>query len=431
MTRSSRLAGFFNLSPGERLERLGFFADLTAAERDTLRDGASLTLEQADRMIENVVGTYALPLGIATNFRIDDRDYLIPMVVEEPSVVAGASYAAKLARQGGGFHTVADPSRMIGQVQIVEVPNPEAARLRLLEARGDILALANEQDPVIVELGGGATDLEVRVLHQSPVGPMLVVHLIYDTCDAMGANTVNTAVEAVAPLVEHLTSGRAVLRILSNLADRRLARARCVVPKEALATHGFTAEHGVRRILEAYAFAACDPYRAATHNKGIMNGIDAVALAIGNDWRALEAGAHAYASRGGRYGPLTTWERNGGGDLVGSIELPMAVGIVGGASRVHPQAQVALQVLGVSSARELAGVMASVGLAQNLAALRALAMEGIQQGHMKLHARQLAMAAGAKGERVAEVAERMEAEGVVRLDRAEAILRELRKGDDA
>jgi hydroxymethylglutaryl-CoA reductase len=431
MTHSSRLAGYFKLSPKERLEQLGAFAGLTADERHVLREGSSLSLEQAEGMIENVVGTYALPLGIATNFLVNDRDYLIPMVIEEPSVVAGASYAAKLARQGGGFHTVTDPSHMIGQVQIVEVADPDAARLRLLGAKEDILALANEQDPVIVDLGGGAKDLEVRSLGHSPVGPMLVVHLIYDTCDAMGANTVNTAMEALAPLMEELTSGRVVLRILSNLADRRLARAQCVIPKEALATHGFTGEEGAQRILEAYAFAACDPYRAATHNKGIMNGIDAVAVAIGNDWRALEAGAHAYASRDGQYGPLTTWERNGDGDVTGSIELPMAVGVVGGASKVHPQARLALEVLGVSGARELAGVMAAVGLAQNLAALRALAMEGIQQGHMKLHARQLAMAAGATGDQVTAVADRMVAEGVMRLDRAEAILRELRKDEDA
>ncbi|MGM0401472.1 MAG: hydroxymethylglutaryl-CoA reductase, degradative [Chloroflexota bacterium] len=430
MMRSSRLPGFFRLSPEERWECVGDFADLAGEERDALRDGISLTLAQAERMIENVVGTYALPLGVATNFLIDDRDYLIPMVIEEPSVVAGASYAAKLARQGGGFHTVVDPSHMIGQVQIVDVADPEAARLRLLAAKEEILALANEQDPVIVDMGGGAKDLKVRSFCHSPAGPMLVAHLIYDTCDAMGANTVNTAVEAVAPLVEDLTTGRVVLRILSNLADRRLARARCVVPQEALATHGFTGEEGVRRILEAYAFAVCDPYRAATHNKGIMNGIDGVALAIGNDWRALEAGAHAYASHGGGYGPLTTWERNAEGDLVGSIELPMAVGVVGGASKAHPQARLNLEVLGVSSARELAGVMASVGLAQNLAALRALAMEGIQQGHMKLHARQLAMAAGAVEEQVAAVAERMVAEGVVRLDRAEAILKKLQEGEE-
>lgn len=430
MMQSSRLPGFFRLSPEERLEHLGDFANLALDEREMLRDAASLTLEQADRMIENVVGTYGLPFGIATNFQIDEQDYLIPMSIEEPSVVAGASYAAKLARQGGGFHTVTDPSHMIGQVQIVEVPDPMAARLRVLEAKEEILTSANEQDPVIVDLGGGAKDLTVRSFAHSPVGPMLVMHLIYDTCDAMGANTVNTAVEAVAPLIEELTSGRVVLRILSNLADRRLARARCVVPQKALAGHGFTGEEGVRRILEAYAFAACDPYRATTHNKGVMNGIDAVALAIGNDWRALEAGAHAYASHDGRYRPLTAWERNGKGDLAGSIELPLAVGTVGGASKVHPQARLALEVLGVSSARELAGVMASVGLAQNLAALRALAMEGIQEGHMKLHARQLAMAAGARGERVAAVAERMVTEGVVRLDRAEDILRELQEDED-
>jgi len=276
-----------------------------------------------------------------------------------------------------------------------------------------------------VRLGGGARGIEVRLVEQSPVGPMLVVHLIYDTRDAMGANAVNTAVEALSPLVERLTGGRVALRILSNLADRRLARAWCVVPKEALSLEGLSPQQGVQRLIEAHAFALADPYRAATHNKGIMNGIDALAIATGNDWRAIEAGAHAYAARTGRYMPLSSWERNADGDLAGSIELPVAAGTVGGATRVHPQARVALKVLGVASARELAQVMAAVGLAQNLAALRALAMEGIQRGHMKLHARQVAMASGAPEHLVARVAGRMIAEGVVRPDRAEAILAEL------
>jgi len=424
--RSSRLPAFFQLTPHERAQRVQDFASLSDAELALLGDTGGLSLDQAERMIENVVGVYGLPLGIATNFRINGRDYLIPMAIEEPSVVAGLSYAAKLVRQGGGFHTSSDEPLMIGQIQVLDVADPAAARQRLLAAKDELLALANAQDPVIVKLGGGAKDIEVRLIPNSPVGPMLVVHLLYDVRDAMGANVVNTAVEALAPTVERVSGGRVVLRILSNLADRRLARAWCLVPKEALALEGLSAEQGVQRLLEAHAFAVADPYRAATHNKGIMNGIDAVAIATGNDWRAIEAGAHAYAARSGAYLPLSTWERDAQGNLVGSIELPLAVGIVGGATKVHPKARLALKILGVTTARELAEVMAAVGLGQNLAALRALAMEGIQQGHMKLHARQVAMAAGATGELVDRLAERLISEGAIRVDRAEAILAELR-----
>jgi len=424
---SSRLPGFFKLSPQDRAERVRAFAGLTPEQLDTLQDDGALTLEQADRMIENVVGVYGLPLGIATNFCVNGCGYLIPMVIEEPSVVAGLSYAAKLIGGGGGFRAVSDEPQMIGQVQILDLADPAAARLRLLAAKDKLLELANAQDPVIVGLGGGARDLETHLIPHSPVGPMLIAHLIYDTRDAMGANTVNTALEALTPSIERLTGGRVALRILSNLADRRLARASGIVPKESLALEGLTPEQGVQRVLEAYAFAVASPYRAATHNKGIMNGIDAVAIATGNDWRAIEAGAHAYAARTGCYTSLTTWERNGDGDLVGSIEMPLAVGIVGGATKVHPKARVALKILGVSSARELSEVMAAVGLAQNLAAIRALAMEGIQRGHMKLHARQVAMAAGATGDLIARLAERLVAEGTIRIDRAEAILQELRE----
>jgi len=424
--RSSRLPAFFQLTPHERAQRVQDFASLSDAELALLGDTGGLSLDQAERMIENVVGVYGLPLGIVTNFRINGRDYLIPMAIEEPSVVAGLSYAAKLVRQGGGFHTSSDEPLMIGQIQVLDVADPAAARQRLLAAKDELLALANAQDPVIVKLGGGAKDIEVRLIPNSPVGPMLVVHLLYDVRDAMGANVVNTAVEALAPTVERVSGGRVVLRILSNLADRRLARAWCLVPKEALALEGLSAEQGVQRLLEAHAFAVADPYRAATHNKGIMNGIDAVAIATGNDWRAIEAGAHAYAARSGAYLPLSTWERDAQGNLVGSIELPLAVGIVGGATKVHPKARLALKILGVTTARELAEVLAAVGLGQNLAALRALAMEGIQQGHMKLHARQVAMAAGATGELVDRLAERLISEGAIRVDRAEAILAELR-----
>ncbi len=423
--KSSRLPGFYDLSLDERLARIGEWAALTAKEINTLKGEEGLSPAQADHMIENVVGVHALPLGMATNFLINGRHYLIPMAIEEPSVVAGASYAARLVREGGGFVTASTEALMIGQIQVLGLADPWAARFELLAARERILALADQTDPVIVGLGGGARDLEVRVIPESAVGPMLVVHLIYDCRDAMGANTINTAVEALAPLVEELTGGRVRLRILSNLADRRLARAKCLVPASALAFKGFSGQEVVQGIVEAYALAAHDPYRAATHNKGIMNGIDAVVIATGNDWRAIEAGAHAYAARSGRYTSLSTWARNEDGDLVGTIELPLAVGIVGGATRVHPGAQVALKILGVESARELAEVTAAVGLAQNLAAVRALATEGIQRGHMELHARQVAIAAGASGQLIQQVAARLVAEGKVRLDRAQEILKEL------
>lgn len=421
---SSRLPGFYKLAPEERAARVGDAMGLHADDLAALTPEGGLRIAQADTMIENVVGVYGLPLGIATNFTVNGRDVLVPMAVEEPSVVAGVSYAARLARAGGGFYADADDPIMIGQMQVLDLADPAAARLRLLAARTELLERANAVDPVIVGLGGGARAIEARAFEESPVGPMLVVHLLYDARDAMGANAVNTAVEALAPLVERITGGRVALRILSNLADRRLARAWGVVPKGELALEGLTPEEGVQRLIEAYALAVVDPYRAATHNKGIMNGVDAVAIATGNDWRAIEAGAHSYAARSGRYAPLTTWERDAEGNLAGAIELPMAVGTVGGATKAHPQARVALRILGTQSARELAGIMAAVGLAQNLAALRALAMEGIQRGHMALHARQVAMAAGATGDLVERVAVRLVAEGVVRLDRAQAILAE-------
>lgn len=426
MERSSRLADFHHLPRAARAQVVGDFAALSAEELALLQAEGGLSLAQAESMIENVVGTYALPLGIATNFTINARDVLIPLVVEEPSVVAGLSYAARLVREGGGFHTSSDEPLMIGQMQILDLADPAAARLRLLAAKAELLAQADALHPTARKRGGGARDIVVRLIENSAVGPMLVLHLLYDVRDAMGANVVNTAVEALAPEVERLSGGRVALRILSNLADRRLARAWGVVPQGMLAREGLTAEQGVQRLLEAHAFAAVDPYRAATHNKGIMNGMDAMALATGNDWRALEAGAHSYAARSGHYGPLTTWERNAQGDLVGSIELPLAVGTVGGNTQAHPQARVGLKILGVQSARELAEVMAAVGLAQNLAALRALAMEGIQRGHMRLHARQVALSAGAVGEEMERVAAQMVAECAIRVERARAILLDLR-----
>ena len=426
MDKSSRLGGFYKLSPQERIDTLQEFADLTQEEAKALSGVAGLGLTQADHMIENVVGVFGLPLGIATNFLINGRDYLIPMAIEEPSVVAGASFAARLVRDGGGFKTSSDEPWMIGQIQVLDVGDPWAARFELLAAKERILSLANEQDPVILKLGGGAKDLEVRVVEHSPAGPMLIVHLIYDARDAMGANTVNTAVEAVAPLVAGISGGRTLLRIISNLADRRMARAKGMILVSSLAHGEFSGEQVAKGIVEAWAFAAADPYRAATHNKGIMNGIDAVVIATGNDWRAIEAGAHSYAARSGRYTPLSTWQLDTDGNLIGTLELPMAVGIIGGATRVHPAAKAALRLLGVKTARELAEIIAAVGLAQNLAALRALASEGIQRGHMKLHARQVAIAAGAEGEMIDRVVQAMLDEKVIRLDKAEAILNQLR-----
>jgi len=423
MSKSSRLAGFYKLGPAERLMELRQFADLTEEEALALAGSRGLDLSHADHMIENAVGVLGLPLGVATNFRINGHDYMIPMAIEEPSVVAGASFAARLVLGGGGFRTCSDEPCMIGQLQVLDIKDPWAARFELLAAKERILALANAQDPVIVQLGGGARDMEVRIIEQSPVGPMLVLHLIYDARDAMGANTVNTAVESIAPLVAEISGGRTLLRILSNLADRRLARAQGVVPSSSLAHAGFSGEQVARGIMEAWSFAAADPYRAATHNKGIMNGVDAVVIATGNDWRAIEAGAHAYAARSGRYTSLSTWNVDAMGNLVGTLELPMAVGIVGGATHVHPTAKAALKLLGTKTARELAEVIAAVGLAQNLAALRALASEGIQQGHMKLHARQIAVAAGAEGEMVDRVVQAMLDEKVIRLDRAQDILK--------
>jgi len=422
---SSRLPEFYKLPPAARVARVQEFASLTDDEAATLRRADALTLAQADKMIENVVGVYGLPLGIATNFLINGRDYLVPMAIEEPSVVAAASHAARLLRNDGGITAIATEPLMIGQVQLLGIADPHGAAVALLAAKAEVLALANQQDPLLVSVGGGAKDVEVRVLEHNAVGPMVIVHLIVDVRDAMGANAVNTMAEAVAPRLAEIAGGEFRLRIISNLADKRLVRARGVVPREALATETLAGEQVVQGIVEAAAFAAADPYRAATHNKGIMNGVDAVVVATGNDWRAIEAGAHAYAARSGRYTSLSSWERDAAGNLVGTLELPLAVGIVGGATKVHPTARVALKVLGVKTARELAEVMAAVGLAQNLGALRALATEGIQRGHMALHARQMAIAAGATGELVDVVAARLVREKRIRLDRAGEILREV------
>ncbi len=427
-TKNSRLQGFYQLDPTQRLEQVAAFDGLNQQDLALLRGGQGvLSLERADKMIENVVGTFELPLGIATNFQINGRDKLIPMAVEEPSIVAGASYAARLARAGGGFHASSTAPLMIGQVQLVHVAAPAAARQQILEQKDRLLERANAQSRSLVQLGGGAQEVEVHLFEHSPMGAMLVVHLIVDCRDAMGANAVNSMCEAMAPLLEEITGGRAYLRILSNLTDRRISRARVLVPPPALERDGLSGTEVIEGILWAYAFAAVDPYRATTHNKGILNGIDPVLVATGNDWRAVEAGAHAYAARSGRYTSLSTWERDADGNLVGTLELPLAVGIVGGATKVHPAAQAALKLLNVQSASELAEICVCVGLASNLAALRALACEGIQQGHMGLHARQIALAAGAQGSEIETIASRMIAERAIKPARAAELLAELRQ----
>jgi hydroxymethylglutaryl-CoA reductase len=418
MNKSSSISGFYKLSPKERLALVKEFAGLSDEECALLLDTGSLSLEAADRMIENVVGAFPLPLGIGVNFLINDRDYLLPMVIEEPSVVAAASYAAKMVRKGGGFHTSSTAPVMIGQIQVVDIADPEAAKTRVLAAKQEILEEANAQDPVLASLGGGAKDLNAKVINTT-VGSMVIVELHVDCRDAMGANAVNTMAEAIAPTVERVTGGRVYLRIISNLAAKRLAKAWCIVPKDALG-----GEEVVDGVMNAPAFAAADPYRAATHNKGAMNGIIAVVLATGNDHRAIEAGAHAYAAINGRYASLSTWTKTENGDLKGIIELPMAVGLIGGAVRTHPIAKIALKILGVKTANELAEVLAAVGLAQNLAALRALAHEGIQRGHMSLHARNIAVAAGATGELINTVAEQMVKERKIRMDRAKELIKE-------
>jgi hydroxymethylglutaryl-CoA reductase len=417
---------FYELTLQERGNYLQHETGLTDGDMDALSGLSGLTAAAADKMVENALGVYSLPIGIAQNFVVNGRKVWVPMVVEEPSVIAGASFMARLARAGGGFFASSDESCMIGQMQILDTKDPAVARQQLLDHGAELLADVARIDPVLEELGGGPRELDVRLIEQSPIGPFVVLHLILDVRDAMGANAVNTACERLAPRVEAITGGRVHLRILSNLADRRLARARVTIPVDELSFDAYSGEQVRDGIIEAWAFAAADPYRAATHNKGIMNGVDAVVMATGNDWRAVEAGAHAYAARGGSYTSLSTWGRDREGALTGSLEMPMAVGIIGGATRVHPGAKAAVKLLGVKTARELAEIIVSVGLAQNMAALRALATEGIQRGHMTLHARQVAAAAGAEGSLIDKVAERMVKEKTVRVDRAAEILKELR-----
>ena len=426
MDVDSRLPNFRTLTPAQRWDFLAKACNLPDSDRALMSQPGALPVGLADGMIENVFGTFELPIGIASNFQINGRDVLIPMAVEEPSIIAAASYMAKLAREDGGFQTSSTLPLMRAQVQVVGISDPYGARIALLQARDRIIERANSRDKVLIGLGGGCKDIEVHVFPDSPRGPMVVMHLIVDVRDAMGANTVNTMAESVAPLVEEITGGAVRLRILSNLADLRLARARVRVTAKTLATKERSGEEIIEGVLDAYTFAHIDPYRAATHNKGIMNGIDPVIVATGNDWRAVEAGAHAYACRSGSYTSLTRWEKDNGGALVGTIELPMPVGLVGGATKTHPLARLALKIMGVKTAQELGEICAAVGLAQNMGALRALATEGIQRGHMALHARNIALVAGATGTEVDAVAKRLAAEHDVRTDRALELLQELR-----
>lgn len=417
---SSRIGGFHKLSVAQRIERVAQFAGLAAEDQAQLSQTGNLPVETADHMIENFVGTMNIPMGVATNLRIDGRDRLVPMATEESSVVAAVCNAARQCYDAGGFVTSMSGTQMIAQIQLSGVSDPQHARVRILERRDDIRSICDACDPVLVKLGGGFRDLEVRVL-DTRGGVMVITHLIVDTRDAMGANAVNTMAEKLAPYIAQWTSGTTNLRILSNLADRRLARARCVWPLDTIG--GAEVRDAM---LSAYHFADADPYRAATHNKGIMNGVSAVVLATGNDTRAVEAGAHAYAARTGRYASLTAWEATANGDLAGTIELPMAVGLVGGATKVHPTARLGLKILGVSTAEELARIIAAVGLAQNFSALKALATTGIQKGHMALHAQNIAMMAGAVGDEIERLAQVLVEKGMVRIDVADAELALLR-----
>ena len=412
---------FHKLSPEEKLEFVKKWAELTDEETELVHVPGAFKFEFANRMIENAIGAMPVPLGVAVNFLINGREYIVPMAIEEPSVVAAACNGARMARIRGGFTASSTLPFMIGQVQVVNVKAPLETRKSILKAKERILKKANEQDPILLSLGRGAKDLQVKVL-DTIVGPMVIAELLVDCGDAMGANAVNTMAEAVSPIIEEVSGGKVFLRIISNLADRRLVRVRAVFAKEVMG-----GEEVIDGIVKAYAFAFADPYRCATHNKGIMNGVDAVVLATGNDPRAIEAGAHAYAARTGRYLPLTTWEKNGEGDLIGTLEMPMAVGLVGGATRSHPVARVNVKILGVKTANELGEVIASVGLAQNLAALRALAAEGIQSGHMALHARNVAIEAGASGELIDIIARKIVDEKKIRIERAKEILSELSK----
>ncbi|GAA1942536.1 hydroxymethylglutaryl-CoA reductase, degradative [Nocardioides hwasunensis] len=418
---TSRMSGFRNLSIDERRARIADTTGLEPQRLDVLSPDRGLSLDQADHMVENVVGVLGVPVGVATNFVVNGRDVLVPMATEEPSVVAAASNLARMTRDHGGFRTSSTAPLMQAQVQVLDVVDPAAARLRLLQAADELIALADAQDPALVEHGGGVRDIIVRVLPSSRQ-TYVVLHLVVDVRDAMGANAVNTMAEAIAPRVGEIAGGRTLLRILTNKADLRLTRVSAVFDRELLG-----GAEVVENMVDAAEFAVVDPYRAATHNKGIMNGITAVVLATGNDTRAVEAGAHSHAiGADGSYTSMSRFEKNADGDLVGTLELPMPVGLVGGATKVHPVAQANVAMLGVRSAAELADIVMAVGLAQNAAAVRALATEGIQRGHMSLHARNVAVTAGAAADEVDAVVARMIESRSIRTDAAHDILADLR-----
>ena len=409
---SSRLEGFYKLSVSERRQMLAELAGLTPEQIEAWSASGELSEDAADRMIENVVGTYSLPIGVATNFVIDGDHYLVPFVLEEPSVVAAASNMAKRCHERGGFVSNNDDPVMIGQIQVVDCEDTASAIEAIMSNKQELIDSCNEVDPILVKFGGGCRDIEARII-ETESGEMVIVHILVDCRDAMGANAVNTMAETIAPKIEGMTGGTVILRIISNLAVHRLARVSAVFTPEEMSDRGDSAQGSevIEGILQAYHFAKADPFRATTHNKGIMNAISAIAIACGQDWRAIESGAHSYASHERIYGSLTHWESDVDGNLVGSIELPMAVGLVGGAVRVHPAAQSNVALLGISTADELAKVMAAAGLVQNLGALRALATVGIQAGHMKLHVRNMAVTAGAEGDEVDKVAARLRAQG--------------------
>jgi len=424
--KTSNINKFYELSREDRIKALQEFADLNGEDIALLKNTGAIDFNIIDHMIENAVSVFPLPLGIATNFLINGKDKLIPMAIEETSVVAAASHAAKIAREKGGFRAVSGPQHMIGQIQLTNVLSPNNAKIKIYEHKEDLIKIAAEKDQLLKKLGGGPVDIDVRILDKN----MLVVHIIVNTLDAMGANTVNTMAEAIAPVISDIAGGKINLKIISNLAVYRLVRAYATFSKDKLPRGGYSGEEVVDRIIDAYKFAYADPFRCATHNKGIMNGISAVVIATGNDFRAIEAGAHAYASYTGSYKPLTSYEKDGEGNLVGSIELPMAVGVVGGAVSVHPVAKLCKKILDVKTAAELQGVIASVGLAQNFAALYALTTEGIQKGHMRLHARNIAVSVGAIGDEIDIIAKRITSENNITMPRAKEILEELHKKRD-
>lgn len=428
--KSSRIPGFYNMTVEQRRDLLRKTLDFSTEEMNDLYINEPLPIETADKMVENVIGTFQLPLGLGLNFLINGKDYCIPMAIEEASVIASASHIAKIVREAGGFQTEATERIMIGQIQVVGCPDYKKAKQAILDKKESLINAANAAYPSILNRGGGTEDLDVRILNEesdSKYGQMLVLHIYVDTRDAMGANIVNTMVESIAPIVEEITDGNVYLRILSNFADKCLARARCVIPPEKLATGDYSGEEVRDGVIHAYEFAASDPYRAVTHNKGIMNGIDPVVIATGNDWRAVEAGAHAYASRYGHYGSMTKWFKDENGNLIGEIELPMSVGTVGGATRVHPLAKLSLSMMDIESAKELAQVIVAVGLAQNLGALKALATDGIQKGHMALHSRSVAIAAGASGEMIDIIAEKLIEQKQIRVGKAKELVEQYKK----